>query len=69
VREGGSYQSWKCVGAVFGGAACGRTGFDAVNEKQMVQPLDSVQLMMREGGEGHQNFDACVRGKVGGSRS
>jgi hypothetical protein len=31
------------VCAVSGGAACGRAGFDAVYEKEMMQPLDSVQ--------------------------
>jgi hypothetical protein len=37
VRVDGSFQSGERVGAVNGGAACG-----AVNEKDMVQPLDSV---------------------------
>jgi hypothetical protein len=32
------------MGAVSGGAACGRTRFDAVDEKEMVQPMDSVQV-------------------------
>jgi hypothetical protein len=44
VREGGSRQSRACVGAVSGGAACGRARFDAVDEKEMVQPLNSVQV-------------------------
>jgi hypothetical protein len=43
VREGGRYQSWACVAAVSGGAACGRARFDAVDE-EMVQLLDSVQV-------------------------
>jgi hypothetical protein len=44
VREGGRYQSRACVGAMSGGAACGRARFDEVDEKEMVQPLDSVQV-------------------------
>jgi hypothetical protein len=44
VREGGRYQSGACVVAVSGGAACGRARLDAVDEKEMVQPLDSVQV-------------------------
>jgi hypothetical protein len=44
VCRGGSYQSWVCVSAVSGGAACGRAGFDAINDKEIVQPLDSVQV-------------------------
>jgi hypothetical protein len=44
VRKGGSYQSGSCVGAMSGGAACGRARFDAVYEKEMIQPLDSVQV-------------------------
>jgi hypothetical protein len=32
------------VGAVSGGAACGRARFDAVYEKEMVHPLDIVQV-------------------------
>jgi hypothetical protein len=35
--------SQRRVDAVSGGAACGRAIFDAVDEKEMVQPLDSVQ--------------------------
>jgi hypothetical protein len=31
------------VGAVGGGAACGRARFDAVDDKEMVKPLDNVQ--------------------------
>jgi hypothetical protein len=44
VREGGSCQAGACVGAVSGGAAFGRARFDAVDEKEMVQPLDGVQV-------------------------
>jgi hypothetical protein len=43
VRKGGSYQSGSCMGAVSGGAACGRARFDAVYE-ETIQPLDSVQV-------------------------
>jgi hypothetical protein len=32
------------VSAVIGGAACGRARFDALDKKEMVQPLDSVQV-------------------------
>jgi hypothetical protein len=44
VREGGNFQSWACAGAVNGGAACGRARFDTIYKKEMVQPLDSVQV-------------------------
>jgi hypothetical protein len=46
VREGGSCQSRACkwVGAVSGGVACSHARFDAVGEKEMVQPLDNVQV-------------------------
>jgi hypothetical protein len=44
VREGVSCQSGACVGAEGGGATCGRAGFDAINEKYTVHPLDSVQV-------------------------
>jgi hypothetical protein len=44
VRDGGSCQSRACVGAVSGCAACGRARFDAVDDKDMVQPLDNVQV-------------------------
>jgi hypothetical protein len=43
-REGGSFQSRACVGVVSGGAACGRARFDAVDEEEMMQPLDIVQV-------------------------
>jgi hypothetical protein len=36
VLEDGSSQSRLCVGAVRGGAACGRAGFDTEDEKDMV---------------------------------
>jgi hypothetical protein len=32
------------VGTVSGGAAFGRARFDAVDEKEIVQPLDSVRV-------------------------
>jgi hypothetical protein len=35
------------VDAVSGGAACGRAKFDVVDEKEMVQPLDSEQVELR----------------------
>jgi hypothetical protein len=44
VREDGGCLSRACLGAVGGGAACGRARFDAVDEKEMVHPLDSVQV-------------------------
>jgi hypothetical protein len=44
VREGGRYQPGACVGAVSGGAACVRAIFDAVDTKEMVHALDSVQV-------------------------
>jgi hypothetical protein len=37
VRDGGSSLSGACVGAVSGGPACGRAGFDAINDKEIVQ--------------------------------
>jgi hypothetical protein len=44
VREGGSYPPGVCVGAVSGGAACGRRRSDAVYDKEMMQPLDGVKV-------------------------
>jgi hypothetical protein len=44
VREGGRCEPGACVDTVSGSAACGRARFDAVDEKEMVQPLDSVQV-------------------------
>jgi hypothetical protein len=41
------------VGAVSGGAACGRVRFDAVYEKEMMQPLDNK---------------SCARTRVASSR-
>jgi hypothetical protein len=35
VRSGGSVHLGACVGAVCGGAACGRARFDAVYEKEI----------------------------------
>jgi hypothetical protein len=46
VHEGVSYRSRACVGAVSGGAACGRARFDAVYEKKIMQPLDNVQMKL-----------------------
>jgi hypothetical protein len=43
VRSGGSVQLRACVGAVCGGAACGRARYNAVGE-EMMQPLDSVRV-------------------------
>jgi hypothetical protein len=42
LRSGGRVQLGACGGAECGGAACGRAGFDAVYEKEMMQPLDNV---------------------------
>jgi hypothetical protein len=39
MHEGGACESGSCVGAT-----CGRAGFDAIHEKEMVLPLDSVQV-------------------------
>jgi hypothetical protein len=44
VRDGGGVQSWACKGAKCGGAVCGRARFDAVYEKEMMQPLDNVRV-------------------------
>jgi hypothetical protein len=43
-RECSSYWSGACVGAVSGDAACGHVRLVAVDEKEMVQPLESVQV-------------------------
>jgi hypothetical protein len=32
------------VGATSGDAACGRARFDAVDEKEIMQPLESMQM-------------------------
>jgi hypothetical protein len=37
--------------------------------RPMSLPESSARLMVWEEGGGHQNFDACVRGMMGGSRS
>jgi hypothetical protein len=37
-------QLGACVGAVCGVAASGCAGFDAVNEKEIMQPLDCVHV-------------------------
>jgi hypothetical protein len=42
MRSGGGVQSGACEGAVCGGAASGRAGFDAVYD--MVQPFGSVRV-------------------------
>jgi hypothetical protein len=44
VRSGGSVQLGACVGVMCGGAACGRARFDAVYEKEIMLPLDSVRV-------------------------
>jgi hypothetical protein len=44
VRVGCGCQSEAGVGARRVGASCGRAGVDAVDEKEVVQPLDGVQL-------------------------
>jgi hypothetical protein len=44
MRGGGGVQLGACVGAVCGGVARGRAGFDAVYEEEMMQPLDSVRV-------------------------
>jgi hypothetical protein len=51
VCEGGSCQSWECLGAVSGDATCARAGFDEVDRQEMVRPLDNVQVELSE--------DAC----------
>jgi hypothetical protein len=48
VRESWRYQSGACVGTVSGGVACGRAKLDAVDEMEMVQPLDCVQVELCE---------------------
>jgi hypothetical protein len=48
VRGGGGELSRACVGAVCGSAACGRARFDAVFEKEMMHPLDSVRVELCE---------------------
>jgi hypothetical protein len=48
--DGGCHSGVR-VDAVSGGAACGRARFDAVYEKEMVHPLESVQVELCE--------DAC----------
>jgi hypothetical protein len=44
VRGGGSVQSGACGGSEYGGTACDRARFDAVQEKEMMHPLDSVRV-------------------------
>jgi hypothetical protein len=44
VRECGSCHAGACEGAASGGAAHGRARFDAIDEKEMVQRLGSVQV-------------------------
>jgi hypothetical protein len=44
VRVGGSNQSGECVSAGGRGAACGRAGLNAVNDEEMVLPLDRVHV-------------------------
>jgi hypothetical protein len=40
----GSVRSWACEGAVCGGTVRGSAGLDAVNEEEMVKPLDSMRV-------------------------
>jgi hypothetical protein len=40
----GGVQLGACVNVVCGGAASGCAGFGAVNEQQMMQPLDNVRM-------------------------
>jgi hypothetical protein len=44
VRVGCGCRSRAGVGARMVGASCGRAKLDAVDEKDMVQPLDGVQV-------------------------
>jgi hypothetical protein len=44
MRGGGGVQLGACAGAMCGGAASGRAGFVAVDEKEMMQPLESVRV-------------------------
>jgi hypothetical protein len=44
VCAGGGCPSRVCVGAINGSTACGCARLDAVDEKEMVQPLESVQV-------------------------
>jgi hypothetical protein len=60
VGDGGSSQSRNCVGAVSGVAACGRAGFDAVNEKEMLQPLDNVQVELSKDVCGVESCFRCM---------
>jgi hypothetical protein len=51
VRGGCGCHSRACLGARRGGSSCGRARLDVVDEKDMMQPLDSVQVELGE--------DAC----------
>jgi hypothetical protein len=44
MRGCGGVQSGACVGVVRGGSASGCAGFDAVDEKEIMQPLDNVRV-------------------------
>jgi hypothetical protein len=44
VREGGRCQLGAYVIVVKGGAACGRARLDAVDEKEMMQPLNNMPV-------------------------
>jgi hypothetical protein len=48
VRVGCGCQSGAGVGARREGSSCGRAILDAVHEKEMVQPLDGVQVELCE---------------------
>jgi hypothetical protein len=47
-RVGCGCQAWADVGARRVGASCGRARLDAVDETEVVQPLDSVQVELCE---------------------
>jgi hypothetical protein len=44
MRGGGGVQLKACVGAVCAGAASGCEGFDAIYEKEIMQPSDNVRV-------------------------
>jgi hypothetical protein len=48
VRVGCGCHSWAGVGARRVGASCGRARLYAVDEKEVVQPLDGVQVELCE---------------------
>ena len=48
MRGDGGVHSWACEGAMCGGAGGGRAGLDAVYEKKVMQPLDSLGMELRK---------------------